>query len=342
MRTEATEFKVPAAVKFDSKGRLYVLDTMAGEVVRVTDGSKDVVAKLMPGLDNFAFDANDRLFVSSFTDGFVARVEPDGSLFYLSPAGMASPGGVAVRIRNGVAEVVVADLHALRSFDAATGAVTATERNILGVSELGSSLTVSTDGDLLVLSSWVDEDVRVWDPVAKHVVERHSGLGGPTNAIRFDGGLVIAEHTNHRVISIKNETMTVLADGLDEPTGLAAKDGSLYVADRARGQLLEIVANGVQQSPPRVVAEGLKAPEGLAVVADGFAVVEAATGRVVLVRADGSKAELAQLNPGSPAASPNQPPSMVFNGIAAAPDGVLYVTDEVSRSLYRIDRARAP
>jgi len=341
MRTEATQFQVPAAVKFDSKGRLYVLDTMAGEVVRVTDGSKDVVAKLTPGLDNFAFDTNDRLFVSSFTDGFVARVEPDGSLFELSPGGMVSPGGVAVRMHDGVQEIVVADLHALRSF-AATGAATATERNILGVSDLGSSLTVSADGDLLVLSSWVDQDVRVWDPVAKHVVERHSGLGGPTNAIRFGGGIAIAEHSNHRVILIKNDTMTVLADNLAEPTGLAAKDGTLYVADRARGQLLEIVTSGVQQAQPRVIADGLKAPEGLALVADGFVVVEAGTGRVLSVRNDGSKSVLAQMNPGSPAASANQPPSMIFNGIAAAPDGVLYVTDEATRSLYRIDPARLP
>src|SRR5262249_50808252 len=155
--------------------------------------------------------------------------------------------------------------------------------------ELGSSLTVSTDGDLLVLSSWLDNDVRVWDPVSKTVVERHSQLGEPTNAIRFDGGLVICEHANHRVISIKNETMTVLADGLDEPTGLAAKDGTLYVADRGRGQLLEIVTNGVQQSPPKVIAEGLKSPEGIAVVSDRIVVVEAATGRVLLVGGDGAK-----------------------------------------------------
>ena len=63
MRTEATGFQVPAAVKFDSKGRLHVLDTMAGTVNRVGGGKTEVIATLSPGLDNFAFDANDRLFV---------------------------------------------------------------------------------------------------------------------------------------------------------------------------------------------------------------------------------------------------------------------------------------
>ena len=338
-RTEASGFEVPAAVKFDSKGRLHVLDTAAGTVIRVVDGVKEVVATLSPGLDNFAFDANDRLFVSSFTDGFVVRVEPDGSLFELSPGGMATPGGVAVRVRDGKPEVVVADLQALRAFDGTTGASTFAQRNILGVSELGSSLTVAADGDLLVLSSWVDEDVRVWDPIARKVVERHAGLGGPTDAVRFEGGLAIAEHANHRVILIVGDVTTVLADALGEPTGLAVDRRNLYVADRARGQLLEIVSDGVVLTPPRVVAQGLESPEGIAIVNDGFAVVEAERGRVVLVGKDGTITPLADTEQGSPAASAAQPPSFVFNGVAAGADGVLYVTGEKSRSLYRIVRA---
>jgi hypothetical protein len=308
-------------------------------VIRVVGGVKEVVATLSPGLDNFAFDANDRLFVSSFTDGFVVRVEPDGSLFELSPGGMATPGGVAVHVRDGKPEVVVADLQALRAFDGNTGASTFAQRNILGVSELGSSLTVAADGDLLVLSSWVDEDVRVWDPIAKRTVERHAGLGGPTDAVRFEGGLAIAEHVNHRVILIVGDVTTVLADALGEPTGLAVDRRNLYVADRARGQLLEIVSDGVVLTPPRVVAQGLESPEGIAIVNDGFAVVEAERGRVVLVGKDGTITPLADTEPGSPAASAAQPPSFVFNGVAAGADGVLYVTGEKSRVLYRIVRA---
>ena len=265
------------------------------------------------------------------------RVEPDGSLFELSPGGMATPGGVAVRSKDGHHEVVVADLQALRGFDGATGAATFVERNILGVSPIGSSLTVAPDGDLLVLSSWVDEDVRVWDPVAHKVVERHGGLGGPVDAVAFDGGVAISEHANHRVISIKGDSTTVLAEGL-EPTGLAVVGRDLYVADRTKGQLLKIVADGSVMSPPQAVAAGLEAPEGVAVVPDGFAVVEADRGRVVLVSRDGKVVPLADTEPGSPAGSSAQPPSFVFNGIAAGDDGTLYVTGERTRTLYRIAR----
>jgi sugar lactone lactonase YvrE len=337
-RTEASGFGVPAAVKFDSKGRLHVLDTMAGTVIRVADGKREVVATLSPGLDNFAFDESDRLFVSSFTDGFVVRVEPDGSLFELSPGGMATPGGVTVSSNGGRDEIVVADLQALRGFDRASGAVAFTERNILGVSEVGSALTVAAAGDGLVLSSWIDEDVRIWDPVARRIVERHGDLGAPTDAIAFDGGLAVSEHANHRVIAIRDGQVRVLAAGLGEPTGLAAHGRDLYVADRARGELLRIVSSGRVMSPPQVVARGLEAPEGIARVADGFAVVEAERGRVVLVSEDGRINWLADTEPGTAAASSAQPPSFVFNGIAAAADGTLYVTGERSRVVYRIKR----
>ncbi len=59
----ADGFKVPAAVNFDSKGNLWVVDTALGQLVRVDPktGAKKMVAQLKPALDNLAIDANDRL-----------------------------------------------------------------------------------------------------------------------------------------------------------------------------------------------------------------------------------------------------------------------------------------
>ena len=95
-RTEATGFVTPAAIKFNSEGVLHVLDTGTGELIRVEDTTKTVVATLTPGLDNFAFDDNDIPYVSSFTDGFIKRVNPDGTISTLHPGGMAHPSGIAV------------------------------------------------------------------------------------------------------------------------------------------------------------------------------------------------------------------------------------------------------
>ncbi len=341
MRTEATGFQVPAAVKFDSKGRLHVLDSLAGQVLRVEhagDGKPNavVVAQLSPGLDNFAFSSTDQLFVSSFVDGFVARIEADGAQTLLSPAGMSSPGGVAARMTPAGPEVVVADLQALRGFNAATGAVTFAEGNVLGVSAMGSALNVAIDGDRLILASWVDNDVRVWDPATQTVTEQYTGLGEPVAAVRFGRALAVVEHKLHRVVLIEAGRKTVVADNFTAPTGLLVRGDDLFITERSAGTLLRLIADGKVLATPEVVVAGLASPEGVALYRDGFAVVEAGTGAVTVIAADGTRSTVATLPVGLPAGSEAQPPSFVFNGIAATGDDALIVTDERARKLLRI------
>jgi sugar lactone lactonase YvrE len=347
MRTELAGVQVPAAVKFDSTGRLHVLDTLAGQVLRVKGGAEgavrtvsqdaEVVARFPPGLDNFAFDSADTLYVSSFVDGFVARVNADGTQTMLSPAGMSSPGGVAVRITAEGVEAVVADLQALRGFDASSGKVHFTEANVLGVSPMGTALNVSIDGEHLVLASWVDNDVRVWSQREQRVVERHEGLQEPVAAVRFGGGLAIAEHKAGRVILMQADgQFRVLASGLAAPTGLVVRGDDLYLTERSQGMLLRLVTDGAPLARPETVIDGLAAPEGVALYRDGFAIVEAGTGAVTVVDGEGRRTTVATLPVGLPAGSAAQPPSFVFNGIASMGDGALIVTDERSRALLRI------
>ena len=80
---------MPAAVKFDSQGHLFALDSSSGEVleVDVNTGSLTVVAVLPIGLDNLAFDSEDRLFVSNIATGVVVEVLPDGSTRTVSGLG---------------------------------------------------------------------------------------------------------------------------------------------------------------------------------------------------------------------------------------------------------------
>ncbi len=333
-RTEAEGFEVPAAVKFDGEGRLHVLDTARGEILRIDGAGRAVAARVSPGLDNFAFDDRGRLFVSSFTDGFVARIEPDGSATRLLPGGMAHPGGVTVLVRDGRAQVVVADLHAIRGFDPASGEPTFTQRNILGVGDLGSAIAVSADGPNLILTSFTDNDVRIWDPVAERTVSRWDGLALPVSAVRFGDGVAVTEHGTGRVLLLTEAGQTVLAEGLEAPTGLASDDGVLYLTERARGQVLLIARDGVAV-PPEVVADGLQAPEGIAVLDGSLVVVEAESGRVVRIQ-DGRTTALTAIAPGTPPASPAQPPAMVLNDVAVH-DGVLFATGETGRVLYRID-----
>jgi sugar lactone lactonase YvrE len=85
----AGSITMPAAVKFDSQGNLHALDSLSGEVLRIdiTTGSLTVVADLGIGLDNLAFDSEDRLFVSNIANGLIVEVLPDGSRRKVSGVG---------------------------------------------------------------------------------------------------------------------------------------------------------------------------------------------------------------------------------------------------------------
>ena len=333
MRIEATGFNVPAAVKFNSKGELHVLDTGADAVIRVIGLTQHVVAKLVPGLDNLAFDSSDRLFVSSYADGAVLRVEDDGTLTELVTGGMAHPGGITAVTRGGVTELVVADLHSIRGFDAHSGDSTFTQRNILGMGALGSALAVAADGENLILTAWTDNNVRVWDPIAETTLERYDNLSQPVSAVRYAGGIAVAEHAGGRVRLIGGERSVVFAEGLNAPTALLTDGDRLWVSDRNDGRVLLIARSG-EPIEPVVIAEGVAYPEGLALWGDEVLVLEGETGNVLAIN-DGSVRRLVTVGGGSPAASAAQPPSMIFNDIVVV-GNILYATDELKRQIYAV------
>jgi len=330
-RVEATGFTTPAAIKFDSEGVLHVLDTGTGELIRVEGETQKTIATLTPGLDNFAFDANDTPFVSSFTDGFIKRVNEDGSLTEIKPGGMAHPGGIVVIDDT----VWVADIHAIRGFDRKTGQSTSTQRNIVGVGALGGSINASVDGENLILTSWFDGDARVWDPVAQQRVAHYPNLAGPVAAIRYAGGLAVSEHLKNGVFLHGGESPIPLATGLPAPTGLVAVGDALYVGDWELGQILLIAQNGEALDEPEIIIGDLEAPEGFLILDDGIVVVEAAAARVTFIDTEGNRRTLAEIPGGSPGA-PGLPPSQLFTGIAMDKDGNLLITGETERVLYRL------
>ena len=336
MRTEATGFNTPAAVKFDSEGRLHVLDTGTGELFRMQGEDAVLVAQLSPGLDNFEIDQEGRFFVSSFVDGFVKRVNVDGTITELMPGGMAHAGGIT--FHDGF--MVVADLHSIRAFQL-DGQEAYTTRNVLGTGIMGGALNIASDDGQLILTSWVDGDVRLWDQAAQRQTWRKAGLAGPVAAVRFGAEVVVSEHGTGRVIGFdaNGAEAAVYAEGLPAPTGLWSSGGDLFVSDRQLGQILQLAEAGAVLSPYRVVVSGLTTPEGFVVKGQDFVVVEADLGQVTRIKAKGERLVLADVPAGSQAASLDQPPSQVFNGIAMDDAGALYVPGESNRVLYKITGA---
>ena len=333
MKTEATGFNTPAAVKFDKTGVLHVLDTGAGILYRMEEDEKVVTATLSPGLDNFAIAEDGRFFVTSFTDGFVKRINKDGSVTELQPGGIAHAGGITFFQDK----VVLADLHAIRAYTT-SGAEAFTQRNVLGTGVMGGALNIADDGDDLILTSWVDNDVRVWNQEQKRVKWRSSGLSAPVSAVRYQGLIAVAEHGENRVIGLNElgEIESIFAEELPAPTGLVAINDQLYVSDRKLGKILRIAVNGEPLSEPETLVGNLISPEGFDLYGEKFVVVEADSGEVKIVSALGEKTTIAKIPAGTQAASDLQPPSQVFNGVTVDDKGNVYVPGETNRALYKI------
>jgi sugar lactone lactonase YvrE len=338
----AKGFSAVAAVKFDSRGRLHVLDPAAGEVIRIDleSGAREVVARLTPGLDNLAFDSEDRLFVSSFADGTLYEVLGPNEHRVVAGGDLVNPGGLALVSRDGRDRLFVAEFFALRELDPVSGSVVHVERDVIGFSDLGSVTSVAPFGEWLVLTTWFGNEVRLWDPNAHRLVAKYEGFEQPVDATGFLGEIVVAENGSGSVRAFRPERpeqRRVVADGLS-PTGLTASADALFVSDRTAGTVTQLAGDGAWLAEPRTIATGLDAPEGLAFAGPGaLYVVESGARRLSRIDlASGDVRVIAEdLALGKPAV-PVAPPSMILNGVAVGSDGRAYVSGEIANVIYRI------
>ncbi|MBI2925633.1 MAG: hypothetical protein HYY24_08010 [Verrucomicrobia bacterium] len=325
-----------AAVKFDAAQRLWLLSE--GDLLRVNRETGEIEQTIALGrahLDNFVPVANDRFYVT-VNDGELLEVSQDGTIRQVRPGGMVNPGGLAV-VRDGDKEVVVAaDLESMHEFDAVTGALRKTHQSNFipppGVSTLLGPMTVSASPAGVVLSGWVfpsaGYNVQEYDPATGSVLRQVIVTNTPINAIEFQGKLVVAEVASGSVAQFAGGERTVLASGLFVPAGLAASADALFVGDWASGLIFQLVAAGAPLIPPRIITAGLKFPEGLALDANGnLLVVE--TGSRSLVRVNTATGQISTVAAGLALGPPGPqgfPPTYMFDGVAVAPSGAIYVT----------------
>ncbi len=343
VETVATGFEIPAAVKFDSHGRLHVLDTQAGEVVRVdvVSGDKEVVGRPEVGRDNLAFDAEDRLFVSSFADGSIVEVTGPETYREVMAGGISSPGGLAYVPSDGASgRLFLADGLALRELDPVTGA----EVHVVGgfTSDLGQVTSVHRHGEYLLLSS--SATITIWDPDADRLVERFDGFEGCIDALSYEGDIIVSQYATGSVIRFdpaSPDDRTVIATGLEEPAGLAIHGADLYVADRS-GTLFQILDDGETLETPRPVASGLAGPEGIAAAEDGtLYVVEEDAGRLTRVDPQTGTTTLVADGlalGGLERGALEESTAVGFLSDVAVGNGALFVSDYQGNRVYRIEQ----
>lgn len=319
----------PVAVRFDLGGALLVLSRAATGVVTRIDlfgtGDRSTITSGVVGLDNAAFDAENRMFVSSYASGGVLELHPDGRTREVVRRGLDGPFGVTVDL-GGV-------VRAADHYGTAT----------LGPDGVDRELHTFTHGiaaheGLLHLTSQYGQ-VRTHDPETGETRDRARGVDRPLGvAVRADGSLVVAESGAGRVLLISPEDeVTVLADGLTRPVDVALDDeGRCHVSDPGQGAVLRL--DGATPTP---LLAGLVEPQGITVLGGELFVVEVGTRSLRSIPLDGGdpRVELADLPVGGPdrptpalfaAGLPGVAPS--FAGLAAH-DGTLYLSADAEGSV---------
>lgn len=325
----------PASVKFDSRDRLYVIDSATGELLRIdpASGARTRVAQLSSSLDNFTIGPDDRTIVSNMADNGLQEVDlATGAVRQVMRGPLAFPADVAVKVANGREVVVVADVFALREVDAASGKVSDLRRVHAKDEPLEYPTGVSIGaGGRAVLASSAAGSVMIHDGQAPLKVLH--GFKAPTDALELPGGaLVVAELASGNLVKVDGEARAVLASGLLAPGGLAAgPEQSVYVAETGAGRITRIaLADGAKT----VVAEGLKAPKAVAVAADGRLIV-LETGARAVVAVDPASGRRTVIAEGLPVGQVTSP-AVLAGGLDVAPSGAIYVTSDVENAIYRI------
>jgi sugar lactone lactonase YvrE len=340
----ADGFKIPAAVNFDSKGNLFVVDTALGQLVRVDPktGAKKMVAQLKPSLDNLAIDDKDRIFVSNMADNGIQEVDPEtGAAKQVIIGKLALPGGIGVVSDGGKDTIYIADVFAYRTVDGATGEVSEPARMHADGMTLEYPMSATAKGDDVLLSSWFTGTVQLIDRKTGKTKEMLHDFKAPHDAVKLgDGSILVAELGSKSLVRASGEhgkDRTVVLGGLEGPVGLAAgSGGTVYLTEAFAGQVSKVEANGERT----VIAKDLKGPEGIALAPDGKLIVaEVGAKRIIQIDpASGTVTEIAANLPIGLPAAPGGLPSNIPTGVGIGATGVIYFSSDIENAIYKVVR----
>lgn len=338
MKVINSEFKVPAAANYDSKGNIWAVDTKTGGLYRINaaDGKRTLVAQLDTGLDNLALDKNDHVYVSNMVDNGVQQVDTGtGKVTQITKGGMTAPGGL--KLSEDGKTLFVAHVFGFRAVDTASGKLSDIARMHGDAIEYPFAVTLSKDN--FVLSSWFTGTVQLLNRKDNSTKAMAHGLAAPMDAIELaDGKVLVLELAAGALTQLSGADLhdkKQVVTGLQGPTQMiAGKDGGVYITEMS-GRLLRVdTANWSQKT----IAEGLAGPEGLAQGPSGkFIVAEAGKRQLTEIDpANGSKRVIATDLPIGFEAGPGLPPPYLTTGVAIAADGTIYFSADRDNGIYKI------
>ena len=338
MKIINSEFKVPAAANYDSKGNIWAVDTKTGGLFKVNpaDGTRSLVAQLETGIDNLAMDKKDNIYVSNMVDNGVQLVDANtGKATQITKGGMAAPGGI--KLSEDGKTLYVAHLFGLRAVDTDSGKLTDIARMHGDPIEYPFAVTLSKDN--YVMSSWFTGTVQLLNRKDKSTKAMAHGLAAPMDAVELpNGNVLVLELAAGALTQLSGNDLhdkKQVVTSMQGPTQMiVGKDGAVYVTELS-GRLLRIDTADWSQ---KTIAEGLAGPEGLAQTPSGkFIVAEAAKRQLTEIDpANGNKRVIASDLPIGFEAGPGLPPPYLTTGVAVAADGTVYFSADRDNGIYKI------
>jgi sugar lactone lactonase YvrE len=339
--TVASGLGVPDSVKFDSAGHIVSTQVHSGQVLRIDPrtGEQAVLANLGPGLDNSTF-VGDRLFVSNFT-GEITEILDGGKTQTVLPGGLNWPLDLAV---GSDGNLYVADGTYFYTLLPDRGLQTVGMLFTPGYPGFLRGLATAGPGEFVVTTS--GGQVSRYRPAScecEVLADGFDQLYGV--AIDADDTVAAAELGTGRVVSIRSGRVEVLASGLADPVGVAiAPDGGWLISEAGAGRVVKLAGSGVH-----TVAAELGRPQGILVDGRQLYIVDADAKSLVAVDLeDATRRTIAAGLPlGAPPGVVPRPlkglppfsgPQGPFAGIAAGPDGTLYVSADADGSVLAFRR----
>ena len=346
----AKDLGVPDSVKFHPDGYIVSTQVYSGQVLKIDPrtGAKSVLADIGPGLDNVAF-VKGRTFVSHI-NGSITEIVEAGRTKPLVEKGLQWPLGLAV---DEAGHVLVADggfSYLLRPGEALQLA-----GMLFSPGFPGWIRDVACSGPDEWIVTTANGDVARWRPASGESAVLASGYARLMGvAVGPNGHAVFAEFDTGKVFAIEGRakgggagsgTAAELASGLDRPMGVAvAGDGTVFVAESCAGRVVKLVGGRRE-----TVLDGLARPEGIAIAGGTLFVADPGANAVIASDlAGGARETVASGLPIGGAAGAQMAqlggvgdmcgPMNTFNGIAAAPDGTIYLSADAEGSVLALRR----
>lgn len=334
-------FKIPAAANFDANGNLWVLDSAAGQIVKVDveKRTRTIFPGVPTSMDNLDFDSKGQLWFTVMAENAIYRFdEATSEAIPIRRDEFAQPCDLHI-FKDGDRELLyVADNFSVKSVDLKTKEVTSIARNVESEIQYPSGLFVNEKH--ILLTSWFSNSVQVMDRKTSEMLDSYLGIEGPSDVFELEDGNigVLLLSKGIRLVNgyqfigwpvkagAPGGATSVVYAGNDRAYTSGSNSGNIYEAD-------------LVNDTSKMILGGLSKPEGLALSPDGTTLFVVEVGKQAVTRVNLSTGELTTIAVDIPSGMTMPaflPQSGPLSGIALASDGSLYVTSDVEGAIYKV------